>query len=170
MLSGLDMSIHARALVQLLNTFLPEWCQNDCEYEQIDRSGLSALQYMPPVGNVASRIASCTRCNIVSNAELQDSKRTPAGNLVSETPVIQQKLVGRHELVGPSIRLPEKFFKELNDKTGGQPAYVWNVDDITALRKAVAVGAKGVISNQPLAMQAELNKLKARCSRQASVT
>ncbi|KAK9818758.1 hypothetical protein WJX74_009887 [Apatococcus lobatus] len=98
-----------------------------------------------------------------------DSRRTATGALVPEKPVIQQELVGRHELVGPSIKLPQKFFEELNDKTGGQPAYVWNVDDVKALKKAISVGAKGVISNQPLAMQAELNKLRAQCSKQASV-
>lgn len=98
-----------------------------------------------------------------------DAKRTAAGDVIPEKPIIRQELVGRHELVGPSIKLPDKFFKELNQKTGGQPAYVWNVDDAQALQKAIRVGAKGVISNQPLAMQAELNKLRARCSKQASV-
>ena len=100
---------------------------------------------------------------------MQDAKRTAAGDLVPEKPFINQELLGWHELVGPSIKLPDKFFKELNQKTGGQPAYVWNIDDTEALQKAIKVGAKGVISNKPLAMQAELNKLKARCSKQASV-
>ena len=108
-----------------------------------------------------------TCSNAGCHAAMQDAKRTAAGDFVLEKPIINQELLGKHELVGPSIKLPEKFFKELNQKTGGQPAYVWNVDDTKALQKAINVGAKGVISNRPLAMQAELNKLRARCSKQA---
>lgn len=134
--------------------------QPDCQLQK-----LNCFSRPGGPGGQIHTSSSGTSCH----AAVQDAKRTAAGDVIPEKPIIRQELVGRHELVGPSIKLPDKFFKELNQKTGGQPAYVWNVDDAQALQKAIRVGAKGVISNQPLAMQAELNKLRARCSKQASV-
>ena len=80
---------------------------------------------------------------------------------VSYHHVVTRRNTAQCMFLGPSIWLPDDFFRDA--RATRKPMYSWVIDDIDTLRRAGDQGVHAAISNRPIILERMLDSEMASC-------
>ena len=75
--------------------------------------------------------------------------------------VVSRRNTAHCKFLGPSIWLPDAFFKDA--RASRKPMYSWVIDDVDMLRRGQDQGVQAAISNRPLTLLRLLKSEIASC-------